>query len=263
MPTFQEVGFLSDELSQFKENVRGAYPAPFHIADLANNIAMRMLWEMPQVQLDEAKAYFVAAFARALQSFQALILMAERGAEAETRTLLRSLAETVFLAAGMIKVPNMVARFEEDNARHRKAVANRMIELNRAKNPEADVRRFEQELAAISAEFPHGPRGISWSSLAAEVGLVPLYESAYRFTSGDAAHATLLALNRHMAGDEQGDLHQFVFEPSAANLSKTFLSAVIGMVSIMGISAESMGQQDFNLEVSNLLLEIRLHDEHF
>lgn len=262
MPSFQEVGFLSEELEQFRENVRAAHQPAFRIADRVNRIAMRMLWELPLSGLSAESAYFVAAFARAVQGFQCVLILTERGAEAEARTLLRSLAETVFLAVGMFKVPDMVDRLHEDNARHRRALANRMIQLNRGKEPPVDVSRFEQELVGIAAEYPNEPRGINWSWLSGEVGLVLLYEAAYRFTSGDAAHATLESLNRHMEARD-GELHQFVFNPSADDIRRTFRPAVAGMFKMMEVAAADMGLGQYTPELREIGLEAQVYRDYF
>ncbi len=257
MPDFKEVGFLGDELSQFGANVRAAYAPAFGLADTVNKLAMRLLWALPLDSLDEPKAYAVTCFARAVESYQCAILMCERGAVVEARTLMRTMAETVFLAYAFKRKQGMVDLLVEDSARHRKGYANEMIVVGQRRG--LDVTQYEQELAKIGAKYPNGPRSIKWASLSNEVGLHTLYQLAYRQTSGDAAHATLDALNRHVKVDAQGHLESFDFNPSHNDVDATLKGAMAGMVHLFVLAVADMGMKDFEPDVQNVLLEWRVY----
>lgn len=142
MPNFKEVGFLGDELSEFTKNVREKHAAGFQCMELVNVLAMKIVWRIPLEKLSSEMATAIACYARALENFQGTILMAERGAVTEARTLLRALAETVFLALGLFKKTDMLARLEEDYAAHRKGVANALIQMNVAGKTGADLSKF-------------------------------------------------------------------------------------------------------------------------
>lgn len=167
----------------------------------------------------EPKAYAVTCFARAVESYQCATLMCERGAVVEARALVRAMAETVFLAYAFKRKQGMVDLLVEDNARHRKGYANEMIVISQLRG--LDVTQYEQELAGISIEYPNGPRSIKWASLSSEMGLHSFYQLAYRQPSGDAAHATLDALNRHVKLDAQGHLESFDFNPNHNDVDAT------------------------------------------
>jgi hypothetical protein len=154
MPKFQEVGFLGDELSEFRTNVRAAEEAAFRIADQVNILAMKILWELPKQAKTAEQKYFVACYARATQHFQCVLLLIERGAEADARALMRALAETVFLGAGMFKVKDMVARLEADNELHRKMMAESMKKMLLEQDLKSDVSRFDVVLQEVEAAYP-------------------------------------------------------------------------------------------------------------
>ncbi len=264
MPTFQEVGFLGDELAEYRANVRATEEASFRIADLANSVAMKILWELPKQAESAEQKYFVACYARATQHFQCLLLLHERGAEADARALLRALAETVFLAAGMFKAKGMVTRLEADNAVHRKLMAERMRAMLLERDAAADVSRFDAVLAEIAAEFPRESLSrIRWDKLAQEVDMPLLWEAAYRFTSGDAAHATLGAFNRHFAADDQGEHVGYDFRPTAKDVRRTFRPAVVAMIDLMKLAIEHVGQKAFEADVSYIVLEAQFFKDHW
>jgi hypothetical protein len=261
MPDFTEVGFLGDELTTFRENVRAKHVIGFRYMEQTNALAMRVMWTLPLADLDEAMAHAIMCYARAVQNFQGVILMSERGAITEARILLRALAETLFLALGMVNKTDMLALLQEDAAAHRKAVANAIIQMNIAGRTGADLSRFEQVVNDVVAEYGDKPRSIKWSALAYEVGVGDIHEVAYRFTSGDAAHATLESLNRHVQAKEGEDLHQFIFNPTDDDLDWTFRAGLASMVKLMELAVTKLGANDFEQDLQNLILELRVYYE--
>jgi hypothetical protein len=94
--TIDEEGFLSPKISGWIEKHRAENRAWFaHAMDL-NSVAQRLLLEVP---LDNETLPFKLFFVRGLSSFQAAILLAERGMTQDARTIIRSCFETVFVMA--------------------------------------------------------------------------------------------------------------------------------------------------------------------
>jgi hypothetical protein len=89
MASFEEVGFLSDELDQWKHAAHEAYVDAFGYAYRANGMALRVMKAIPMKDLSEEMKWAIAAFARALGAFQCSVLMIERGAMAEACALAR------------------------------------------------------------------------------------------------------------------------------------------------------------------------------
>ena len=98
-----------------------------------------------------------------------------------------------------------------------------------------------------------------WSALAYEVGVGNIHEAAYRFTSGNAAHATLESLNRHVQANDGGDLHQFIFDPTDDDLDQTFRAGLASMVKLMELAVTKMGANRFEQDLQNLILELRVY----
>ena len=86
---FNDIGFLGNDLETWRAHVRAEFPESFAIADRMNRMGMRMVHEMPEGERSEAQALAIAAFYRALQSFQCVVFLSERGALAEARSLAR------------------------------------------------------------------------------------------------------------------------------------------------------------------------------
>src|SRR5713226_5904120 len=103
MHKFNEIGFLSPELSSWSKQVRTEFTERFHLAEHINRLGMKMLFDLPAENMSDAHVVANLCFGRALQSFQCAILLAERGALADARALVRSCTEVV-IALSVLKV---------------------------------------------------------------------------------------------------------------------------------------------------------------
>lgn len=252
---FNELGFIGEDLDGWRHGIHAELPESFAIAYRMNRMGMRMMWDLPAENLSEARLLAIAAFYRALQSFQAVILLAERGALAEARALARLCCEAVLVAGGLLKVDGTVEKLHEDAAKHRLSLSNAMIEMNRALNSGIDLTRFEHEVAAVTEEYPAKPKSIRWSALAAQAGMPKLYELSYRFPSGDGAHVTLGALHRHFKKDEQGQMVGLMFHPDKSDLRSTLLAANASLIHLLGLATEFMELPQYESEIRDLLLQ--------
>lgn len=76
-------------------------------------------------------------------------------------------------------------------------------------------------------------QGVNWDALATKIGMADLYNTVYRSTSGDAAHATILALDRHVCTNTEGKFERLVFQPDARDVEQTFSMAVCSLLHAM------------------------------
>ena len=102
-----EQGFLSPDIARFIGMHREANKAAFDLADVLNRTAQRLMLES-QVRMEgdvlSENNLAQLLFARAVSNFQGTVLMAERGAVVEARTLARTCLETVFALVAAVKM---------------------------------------------------------------------------------------------------------------------------------------------------------------
>lgn len=254
MSDFNAVGFLADDLGGWTDNAKEAFEAAFGIAHRMVDMGMRMLWDMPTENLTEPHAWAVAGYARGIESFQTCLLLAERGALAEARALARLCAEAVIVTAGLLKVEGTLAKLEEDDAKHRLGICNRVLELNTGNEDGGKLERFRKEKADIEAQYGK-PNGLKIGALAEQADLKMLYELTYRLTSGDGAHATLGAFRRHMKAGTDGYLDQYFFGPDSSDMRATLLCANAAMIHLIGLAANHMRLAAYEAEVHDLILQ--------
>jgi hypothetical protein len=252
---FNDIGFLGNDLESWRDSVHSDFPESFAIADRMNRMGMRMIHSFPDGALPEARVLAIAGFYRALQSFQALILLAERGAMAEARAMARLCCEAVIITGGLLKVEGTVEKLHEDHAKHCLAIANSMIEMNQTANTGVDLTRFAEEITRVMSDYPRRPNALKLSSLSAQAGLERLYELSYRLPSGDGAHVTLGALHRHFEKNNQEELVGMIFHPDKSDLRATLLAGNAALVHLLGLAQEFMGLNEYEAEIRDLLLQ--------
>lgn len=253
MTDFKTIGFMSGELTQWAEAARNVFHGAFSIADRMNNMGMRMLWDLPTENLAESQVWAVAGYARSIESFQTCILLAERGALAEARTLARLCAEAVIVTAGLLKVEGTLEKMYEDHAKHRLGICNRMLEMNAGSKDKQMLATFQHEKTEIEARFGK-PNSLKIGALAEQSGAQLLYELSYRLPSGDGAHATLGSFQRHMRTNKDGHLNQFFFSPDASDMRATLLCANAAMIHLIGYAVDLMGLKSYEAESRDLIL---------
>jgi hypothetical protein len=253
MATFEEVGFLSDELDQWKHAAQEAYVDAFGYAYRANDMALRVMKAIPMQDISEEMKWAIAAFARATGAFQCAVLMIERGAMAEARALARLCAETFIVAKGLVNVPGTLEILREGDADHSIRAITNIIGLNvgNAQPDEESLERLRGTAAELELAFPKR-RSLNYRTLALNTGLELFYEIAYRYTSGDGAHATLGAFVRHIKAEE-GD-HGYFFGRDIAGMAPTLLTVSVAIIGLIDLAVSGMGCGEFAPELRDLKL---------
>ncbi len=228
--SIKDQGFLSPDLVRFIDKHRQDNKAAFDLAGALNRTAQRlMLGAEVKVEGDAFSEKNLAQllFVRALSNFQGVILMAERGAVVEARTLARTCLETVFALVAAVKmdaafVDRMVANDMGSKAKGANWLLNRADRADFLQ-PEAEA-GLQAFLDRLRTE--NEPTGSFMAEeMARRGGLDGLYVYFRQF-SADAAHPMLDALNRYV-DDGQGDVGPIVWGPNcgAGEIAETVVSA--------------------------------------
>jgi hypothetical protein len=194
-----------------------------------------------------------SAVARSTGAFQGAVVMIERGAMAEARALARLCAESLIVAKGLVNVPGTLDILRESDADHSIRVITNIIRLNagNAQPDEESLERHRRTLAELELAFPRR-RSLNYRTLALNTGLELFYGIAYRYTSGDGAHATLGAFVRHIKAEEGN--HGYFFGPDIAGMASTLLIVSIAITELIDVAVSRMGCGAFEPELRDLKL---------
>ena len=96
---------------------------------------------------------------------------------------------------------------------------------------------------------------ISIATLAQGAGANALYNAIYRATSGDAAHTSIDALNRHIRADREANVVGLKFGPEVADLPATLSDAMSVMGHALSSVFELFQSNQFGDELANCIAD--------
>ena len=255
----QNEGFLSPGLSSSVANIRADFAPWFDAATAFNTLGMRVLPNVKADQSSNQQLVAAALYGRLLTSFQAAFLLAERGLLADARTVVRGATETAIVLAAVVKDETVCDLLIDRHFWHHRKL--RQAWLN---DPQAVEQMTAQEVDAVKAvivdadvEHPkvktlkNDPVAIA--TLAQQVGFTALYNAVYRSASGDAAHTSIDALNRHIRADDQASITGLKFGPDVSDLPATLSDAMSVLGHALHIVTEHFKLAQFGDELAQCI----------
>jgi hypothetical protein len=237
-----EKGFLSDDIRTWSDSLLKELSKEFAFAHELNEAAMSLL---QKTSVTGARQVASGAFlARGLQSYQAALLLLERGMLADARNVVRSIVETAVTIAGLAFLHDMPRRLAADNNKHYKALATIMLEnpLFEDVMPTGEKEGLRQLLSEAET-YMQKPAKLGLEQVANEVGLGRFYNLTYRPLSGDAAHATVDSMKRHIESVDGGG-QKLIFKPQVIDLVPTLRFAASAIITCFEAAAESLGNDE-------------------
>ena len=237
-----EKGFLSDDIRTWSDSLLKELSKEFAFAHELNEAAMSLL---QKTSVAGARQVASGAFlARGLQSYQAALLLLERGMSADARNVVRSIVETAVTIAGLAFLHDMPRRLAADNNKHYKTLATIMLEnpLFEDIMPTGEKEGLRQLLSEAEA-YMQKPAKLGLEQVANEVGLGRFYNLTYRPLSGDAAHATVDSMKRHIESVD-GGAQKLIFKPQVIDLVPTLCSAALAIITCFEAAAKSLGNDE-------------------
>jgi hypothetical protein len=226
--------------------IRSRFAPWFSVADGAHRIAVEVLPQLKPPQTDNTRLLAALLFGRILTSFQSAYMLTERGHCGDARTVLRAMVESAIFLGALVTDPLLIDRLVDRHVvNERKLVGAWLADpvAVEATSPE-NLERLREKLAENRANNPDLKRDpIDVQELARSSDLLWLYNTAFRVLSGDAAHTSVLALERHVKTNAAGDIIGLQFGPNASEVPDTLsialpalLNATHTVISFFGLT---------------------------
>jgi hypothetical protein len=237
---FRANGFLGEAVQNATAAVRAGHPVAFRVAEDVNRVLqVAALYAMDTVQeeLHAPNSVAVRLFLRGLQTYQGVVLMAERGMVADGQILLRSLLEDVFALAALCTEPAVFVDMLKADAHAARREQGRFLLANNllgVGGPEVKAK-----LQTIVDEIGRDPAFISPKKVAA---LSPMQRQylVYQKLSNDAGHVSAVSLRRHVSTDETRTSWCYRWgQGSADEIAFTLHQAVLAAIGI-GVALTSL-----------------------
>jgi Family of unknown function (DUF5677) len=209
--SFETYGFLSDEIDGFRTIIKtqSPYKEWFDFAQELNLFGSEAIREHKFNQADTQQMTVTALFIRSHQSFQAAMILGERGMIGEARTILRTLVEGTIAQIALVADPGVIDQLVAAYYKHqlttcRELLGDQKYRDQLSSEQIAKLQTTVTDLEALKGVPGKDPRSINWADMAKGHG-AELYLLFYRPLSADGVHTTVDAVNRHLEAD--ADLH--------------------------------------------------------
>jgi len=207
--SFDTNGFLSEESKKIKEEAIQKFSSLFQHAYALNKIAHRLKYLFKANNANAQQTLSVAVFIKILNDFQSIVLLAEKGLRLQIEVLLRSMLEGVFIVKLLCEDKAFYREYISQDALHRKKLINvacsnphKIFESTRNLATEEFIKEIEDEIKEFSIQE------LKIVKLADRAGLLELYDSVYRITSGPT-HASARSLNLYVKTNKNGEITEF------------------------------------------------------
>lgn len=225
---FAKDGFLAPEIDRFRATLRNVptYRQWFEFAESLNRLGLDILRELEVPESDRLKVAMTTLFIRAHQSFQAALVLAERGLLGDARALLRSAIEGAIALNALNKDAEFLSQLTDAHQFNLRKKARLILKNSgyRSYYEPEQIREMEETIRSVDSidamRISSGKEKLSdivWANVA-NMHCPDLYDLIYRALSEDGTHTNINSMNRHMEYDAQGSFSGFKVGPSISDL---------------------------------------------
>ncbi len=239
-------GFLATQISTWIGKHRSEHARAFDLAEKASRLALRDLLAAQPAD-DRTAVTMMMLFGRGVATLQSAIILTERGLTADGRTLARSLVETAIHLAAAKSDPDFVDKLIAQDKNHKIKVARRLLTIAPEKSGLDSETTANLEKIDEAGKVDSGLQ-INLSDLATKHGMGEIYDTFYRGLSGDAAHPTIMSLNRHAALDSDGWLIGLRWGPDVDDVDDTVMAVCGAAFHLLWWAQEAFGSPDERAE---------------
>lgn len=253
-----ESGFLSREIDDVRHAIRNLRLTKpwFDLADDFNRLALDLM-DGHRTPLDDNRKLMASGiFVLVHKSFQATLILAERGLSGEANTILRRAVEGTIALHALESDPNFVARIMGSYLSNRRKIAKIVasgVDYRDHLDPET-VRRLQataQGNDAISLGSPPVGARINWEQEAKD-HCKDLYDLVYRPLSQHGTHITIDTIKQQFSTDEYGQINAIKIGPDTGGLGITLMFACHILAGAARAFANIFGKQQFGDRLQNL-----------
>jgi hypothetical protein len=235
--SLDDEGFLSPDISKFRDGIRAKHRAYFDLVERLNKFCQQTKYRLSVHNRDGQELFAGCLVIKLLNDVQAAILLLERGLVSQGRSMLRVALECLIVLAKICQSYDFVHAYikvgEHDRLKFIRAIKQnpgRGFDFVRSDITEELIATIAQTIGATE----NRRKVEQWAK---DTGLSHLYDGTYRLFSQDV-HSSPRAIDQYFMADERDDVIGFEWGPEAekdlqAELLEAARVLVVGM-SIVG-----------------------------
>lgn len=230
-------GFLSEVVEGWSKEFKESYSTWFGLTYEINRHAVDVLKKIAPTKNSDKELIAAALFARAVQSFEASIILAEKGMQADSGIIARNVIETTLYIGGLAAIENFSEEMVSSNNNHVEKLAKGAAAVLEGSDSREERERAEELLSLVREVKNSGDKytPIDLKKLASRVDMLDFYEIAYRQLSGDSSHPSLESCERHFSRDANGRVVKMIFNPQFSGMEKILSPLIAGILRAMEV----------------------------
>lgn len=222
---FDSDGFLTNRSNELEAGIHASHSDLFKGAEWINRDCHELLFSADICNRDVRAIITTTLFMRALEHYQATIILLGRGVIAAAGLTLRALVEATFRICALARNDDALEAFITEDLVHRKRLINKarnyphpnLEETRRAITDEL-VNKLEQEIKSTGAV------ALSTEEWSKRAGMHELYTTHYPLLS-KVAHTQARDLEAYLKLGTEGEIQELVYAPSMNEIPLLILTA--------------------------------------
>lgn len=267
MPPLDENGFLGKEIEQWIQRIRNAHPSFFALAGEVNKYCQSAMYTFEVHNKDKQEVLVSTLYIRALNNYQAAILLAERGLMPQSRVLVRAMIEALFSLCAIAKSEKYANEFILEDQRNRLRFLNKYRQLHGGLPPDVnreEVEALQQELQEDIKTSEIKKKSTEQWSIDAEMH--DWYLTAYSVLS-ESVHSKVKDLERYLVLNDENEITEFRWGPDDHDIESILTTLIQGMLTALNCTVSLFEQRraseiaDFQARLNKLVEERLINRE--
>jgi hypothetical protein len=242
MTTFEQQGYLSDDLPEMKNTIQQSFGREFAASFEVNALAHRILAEAVIDPADMQRVLSVCLLMRLLEGHQSIHILCTNGLTVASKVTLRSNIEALVLLKYVAVSADNFQHYVVSDQLQRKKWLN-VITNDTAGSFSEDLRNgiSEQLLVEIDKSISEfGASELKVEQIAKDVGLHQLYQTAYRMLSYDV-HVLPRSLEKYWVLDEAEKVVAMNFTPRNDDIPQALVPSMATIINALDCFVSLLG----------------------
>jgi hypothetical protein len=251
--------YLGADPTSVIERVRSSAPGWFALSDDVAQFCSNLLPRISPNSRDGQRVLSAVLYRRILSTFEAVIVVAERGMHTEGMVLRRAMLEALFVLGAIWQQPDLVRTYVQNDQHRRRDVYMNLRKTSRESRERVSAWIADHELDEQIAELTKATKGVRYLSVEqfSQAALLhDLYLTDYSMLSA-AAHHVARDLERQVTVDATDEIESVLWGPEEEPPSSLLFPATDQML----MATQVVGRL-FKLEIKQPLEKFSAESRH-
>lgn len=230
MNEFEKEGYIAKNPCNINQYIDQQYSQTKQLVLEINHYAQSYQYEQHPNNLNHVELLATGLYARAISTFQGVIMLADNGMKHQSSMLLRCLLEAVFQLKALANDPGFIVLLKMQGLNHNRNAMERLVKMKNRNGQQDEVYESARKLRnKTRKELRSNRKTMDTSELsiittARKAGMEDYYDTLYAFGSS-VVHSGIRSIEEHLLTDPENLVKELINEPSHEDYEDTVLSA--------------------------------------